>query len=107
MADKLGPGASLLRKLEELDVEVTLLDGTEHAQACARLVDAVAEDNLRHLGSIDLLNAIRAAGTRQMGDRWLWSRRSSTVDIAPLVAATLALSAAMGAPDDDGEIRFW
>ena len=107
VADKVGPGASLGPKLEELGVAVTLVDGPQHTQACARLVDAVAEDRLAHLGSVDLLNAIRAASTRQFGDRWLWSRRTSTVDISPLVAATLALSAAMGQPDDTGELLVY
>jgi hypothetical protein len=107
VADKIGPGASTISKLEDLGVPVTLMDGAQHAQSCARLVDAVAEDNLRHLGSLDLLNAIRAASTRQLADRWLWSRRNSTVDISPLVAATLALSAAMGQPEDTGEVTIF
>jgi hypothetical protein len=107
VCDKAGPGASLVGKLEDLGVTMTLLDGPEHAHACSRLVDAVNEDNLRHLGSLDLLNAIRAASTRQLGDRWLWSRRNSTVDISPLVAATLALSAAMGVPDGAGDLDIY
>jgi hypothetical protein len=84
-------------------VPVRGLDGPEHAQACGRFVDAVNEETLRHLGSLDLLNAIRAAKTRSLGDRWAWSRKSSSADISPLVAATLALWAAMGQPDDDGD----
>lgn len=107
IADKAGPGASLLQKLEDMGMEVTLIDGAQHAQACARLVDAVAEDNLRHMGTQDLTNAIRAASTRSLADRWLWSRSKSTVDISPLVAVTLALSAAMGMPEDDGGVMIW
>jgi hypothetical protein len=94
-------------KLEELGIEVSTVDGNEHARACAAFVDAVAEDNLRHLGSLDLLNAIRAARTRPLGDRWLWSRTKSSTDIAPLVAATLALWAAIGVPDESDEIRIY
>lgn len=101
--DKIGPGASLIAKCAELDVDVRGIDGPEHAQACSDMVDAVAEDKLRHLGSVDLLNAIRAARTRNLGDRWAWSRRSSVVDISPLVAVTLALWAAMGQPEEDDE----
>lgn len=105
--DRLGPGAGVAPKLEEFGVEVTMVDGNEHARACAALVDAVAEDNLRHLGSLDLLNAVRAARTRPLGDRWLWSRTKSSTDIAPLVAATLALWAAIGTPDESDEIRIY
>jgi len=31
-----------------------------------------------------------------LGDVWAWSRKSSSVDISPLVAGTLALGAAAG-----------
>ena len=107
VADKAGPGSSLMGKLTELGVEVTLVDGNQHAQACARLVDAVSEDNLRHMGTQDLVNAIRVAATRSLGDRWLWARSKSTVDISPLVAVTLALSAAMGLPEEPVEIAIF
>jgi len=107
VVDKLGPGASLVQKLDDMGMDVTLVDGSNIAQACARLVDAVAEDNLRHLGTVDLLNAIRAASTRSLADRWLWSRSKSTVDISPLIAVTLALSAAMGMPEDDSGVMIW
>lgn len=105
VCDKLGPGASLMAKLDEVGVAVHAMDGPEHAQACGRFTDAVNEQQLRHLGSQDLLGAVRAAKTRLLGDRWAWSRRSSTVDISPLVAATLALSGAMGQPATDDD--YW
>jgi len=62
---------------------------------------------LRHVGSLDLWNAIRGASTRALTDRWAWSRRSSSVDIAPLVAATLALWAAMGMPEESGDFTMY
>jgi hypothetical protein len=85
-------------------VTVEQVDAATHALACARMVDAVNEGTLRHRGSMDLLNSIRASSTRPLGDRWLWSRRRSSADISPLVAATLALSAAMGQPEDLGGV---
>ena len=108
VADKLGPGASAstIAKMEEAGVTVTLVDGAMHAQACASLAEEIQADNFRHLGSQDLLNAIRAAKPRKFGDRWLWARRSSTADIAPLVAATLALWGAMGMPEGSGDGVF-
>lgn len=99
-ADKLGPSASLLAKIEDLDVKVELIDGPQHARACGMFVDAVREDRLRHLGSMDLANAIRGAATRPLGDSWAWSRKASSVDISPLVAVTLALQGMMNEPDD-------
>lgn len=105
VCDRMGPGASLLPKLDEVGVPVVGYDSNEVAAACARLVDAINEQTLRHLGSLDLLNAIRAAKTRPLGERWAWARRTSSADISPLVAATLALSAAMGQPDLDDD--YW
>lgn len=91
VCDDVGPGKSLVTAIEARGVRVRTVSASEHAEACGRLVDAVAQRSLRHRGSLDLWNAIRGAGTRPLGDRWAWSRKSSTVDISPLVAATLAL----------------
>ncbi len=102
VCDAVGPGKSLVAQLELAQIPVETYDSNEHAAACGRFTDVVVEQSLRHLGSLDLLNAIRGAKTRPLGDRWAWSRKNSSVDISPLVAATLALYAAMGG-DYDGE----
>jgi hypothetical protein len=60
-------------------------------QACGLLYDAVAQGRLRHLGTPELAAALDGAVKRPLGDAWAWSRKSSSVDISPLVAATLAL----------------
>ncbi len=105
VCDAYGPVASLLHQVEEAGVEVQTVTAAEHAQACGRLVDAVAEKELAHLGTEELEAAIRGAKPRPLGDAWAWSRKNSSVDISPLVAVTLALSAAMDAPG--GEMRIW
>jgi hypothetical protein len=46
---------------------------------------------LRHLGQPELTSAITGACSRTVGDAWLWDRKSSDVDISPLVAGTIAL----------------
>jgi len=94
--DAIGPAASLIPALEELGITVETVNSQEHAQACGRLVDMVADGTLAHLGSAELRDAIRGARTRQLGDAWAWSRKHSSVDISPLVAATLALGVAVG-----------
>jgi hypothetical protein len=46
-------------------------------------------------------DAARAGATeRPLGDAWAWGRRKSSVDISPLVAATLAVDAAVQKPAD-------
>ena len=107
VCDGYGPAASMVKKVLEAGVDVRLLTSGEHAQACGQLADVVTQRTLRHLGSSDLQHAIRGAATRPLGDAWAWSRKNSTVDISPLVAATLALSAARGIPEDDSDPVIW
>lgn len=89
--DASGPAASLLPELAQLEVEVDTLSAKEHGQACGVLFDTVEERGLRHLGTPELIAAIKGAAQRALGDAWAWSRKSSSVDISPLVAVTLAL----------------
>jgi hypothetical protein len=72
-------------------VQVHEIDTSEHAQACSGLVNAVTDETFRHLGTPEVLAAVRGATKRTVGDGWLWSRKSSAVDISPLVALTGAL----------------
>jgi hypothetical protein len=94
VCDATGPAGSLLYQCEELGVPVETVSAPEHAKACGRLFDMVEEKQLRHLGAPQLRDAVRGATARPLGDAWAWSRKSSSVDISPLVAATLALWAA-------------
>jgi hypothetical protein len=96
VCDAVGPAASLVLALDELGVKVETVNSQEHGQACGRLVDMVEDRTLAHLGSGELRDAVRGARTRQLGDAWAWSRKHSSVDISPLVAATLALGASAG-----------
>ncbi len=105
VCDAYGPVASILTAVELAGVEVQTVTAAEHAQACGRLVDAVAEKTVRHLGTDELDAAIRGAKPRPLGDAWAWSRKNSSVDISPLVAITLALSVAMD--QDGGELIIW
>jgi hypothetical protein len=107
LCDGYGPASSVIAELEAAGIQVMALDSKQYADACGRLVDVVSDESFRHLGSLDLWNAIRGARTRPLGDRWAWSRKNSTVDISPLVAATIALWAAMAQPDDDGEVTIY
>ena len=76
------------------------VNGTEHAEAVGVMLDLCNEERIRRLGSLELLDAIRGAKLRNVGDTHLWSRRAATVDVSPLVAASLAVWAAAGMPED-------
>lgn len=90
LCDSVGPVASVVQDVERLGVKVKTLSTTEHAEACGKLFDAVEASQIRHRGDPELLEAIKGATQRPLGDRWAWSRRNSRVDITPLVAATFA-----------------
>jgi hypothetical protein len=96
----------MVGELRDAGVTVSLVSTSEHGQACGHLVDKVQQDELRHLGSVELAAAIAGARTRPLGDAWAWSRKNSAVDITPLVAATLAVWAAAAA-GLDGELAVF
>ena len=100
--DASGPAGSLLSDLARLEVPVTAMSAREHAQAAGMFYDAAAEGTLRHLGQPEMAAAIDGAVKRPLGDAWAWSRNSSSVDISPLVACTLALYGAMSNSEPGG-----
>ena len=102
VCDGYGPAAAMARKAEDAGITVRRLDSNEYGQACGAFVDAIGEGVLRHLGQDEMLAAIRGAKARPLVDRWAWSRTKSTVNIAPLVAATLGLWVAIDS--DLGEV---
>lgn len=91
VCDERGPAASFIEPLQRLEVEVTTVNSSEYARACGSFYDEADQRRFRHLGSIELDNAVKGAAQRTLSDAWAWSRKSSTVDITPLVACTLAL----------------
>jgi hypothetical protein len=83
--------AKFVDELALRGVYVDEIDTSEHAQACSGLVNAVTDGTFRHLGTPEVLAALKGATKRTVGDGWLWSRKSSAVDISPLVVLTGAL----------------
>lgn len=90
ICDAKGPAGSLVDALTREGVEVETVSANEYAQSCGQLYDGFVEDTIRHLGTADLASAIRGADKRSLGDSWAWDRKTSSVDITPLVAVTLA-----------------
>lgn len=92
LCDAAGPAGSLVTEMEARGIEVVVVSAKEHAQACGLFYDAVMDSgSLRHGDQADLTLAAISASTRPLGDSWAWSRKSSDVDISPLVACTIAL----------------
>ncbi len=91
LCDGVGPAASLVKELEPLGVYVETITAQEYAQSCAFLVDTVASAGMRHLGTPELMAAIRGATKRPLQDAFAFSRRNSTADITSLVATAIGV----------------
>jgi hypothetical protein len=98
--DPTGPAGALLPELEDAGLVIrttktprgvlVMVDGREMSQACEEILAAIVGGQLVHRDEGVLNAAVEGASRRQVGDSWKWSRRDSTVDISPLVAATEA-----------------
>ncbi|MCW5252223.1 terminase [Streptomyces sp. SHP 1-2] len=92
--DPTGPAASLIGELEDeedgLGVEVVKPKARDMAAATGQFYDAVTTQSVTHFDDAPLASALAGAQKRPLGDAWAWARRIVSVDISPLVAATLA-----------------
>lgn len=105
VCDGFGPAAAIANRVDEAGIRVRRMDSGDYGKACGLFVDHVGEKTIRHLGQQELDLAIRGAKARPLVDRWAWSRTKSTVNISPLVAATLALWSAT--ENDVGEVAIF
>lgn len=71
--------------------EVTRVTGREVAQAYGLWLDAVVEDQLRHMPHPALDAAVAGAKERDLSGAKALTRTASSVNIAPVVACTLAV----------------
>jgi hypothetical protein len=83
----------------ELDVDervprgktrLVAVQGRDYAQACGALDADIRNDRFRHMGQKALNDAVDGARSKDLGDAWKFSRKDSSVNLAPLVALTLA-----------------
>jgi hypothetical protein len=92
------PNSSLFVEVGEDDptpfgkVRLVAVGATEHAQACSALDADIRNGRIRNYGQTALDQAVEGARSKPAGDGGLWkfSRRDSTVNLAPLVAFTVA-----------------
>lgn len=99
--DSGGPAAGLAEVLEADGIPVAKLTYGDLAIACGKLYDDIIDNKLDVIPATPLDTAVGGVTKRQAGDRFVWSRSASPVDVTPLVAATLAYHTAnvVTAPD--------
>jgi hypothetical protein len=91
--DVRGPAANLIEDLRNAGLDVVEVDAGDYGRACSDFYDDVIERRLRYpWPQPELDAAVADARKKPLGDAWKWDRRNSTsADITPLVACTLAL----------------
>lgn len=82
--------AALIEPLVKAGVQVVVYSTTDIVRACSQFLDKVNEDGLRHLAQPELAVAVDAARLRKVGDAYAFHRRDTSVNISPLVAASVA-----------------
>jgi hypothetical protein len=114
LAGSTGPAAALLPDLRSAGVLAESYTGesTGHlALASQLLLDKVTNAEIVHLAQPALMAAVDGALRRAYGDGgFLWRRTGSTVDISPLVAASLALWGFVSTPNPKvriGSLAEW
>lgn len=91
--DPVSGANSLVPELRRLGLDVVEVSARQVVAGCGNFYDLTTTKRLRHIDQIPLNAAIAGAKKRALGDAWAWHRRDTTVDVSPLVAATLALQA--------------
>jgi hypothetical protein len=89
--DARGPAAALTPLLEAAKVRVEPQTTVQVLDAHANLFQLVQDGRFGHGRYPELDAAVAGATTRTVGDRWMWGRRKSSVDISPLEAVTLGV----------------
>ncbi len=107
IVDGRSAAASLVPSLEDAGVIVTTTSASDMAQACGSFYDAVIEGRLRHVNDRELNDAVDGATKRNLGDAWAWDRKNPLVNIAPLVAVTLAAHGLSLYGDRDEGPNLW
>jgi hypothetical protein len=92
VVDPRGPAAHLIADLKDAGIEPVEISTSEYGDACADIKREIEAAAFRYpFPQPELSDAVADARQQAMGDRWKWSRRnSSSADISPLVALTLA-----------------
>ncbi len=86
------PVSSLYESLRiDLGDVVQGIGGQDLVRASGAFHDAVTNGPLAHTGQTQVADALAHAVARPAGDAWLWDRKHSPTDIAPVVAMTEAL----------------
>lgn len=84
------PAMAVVPDLGQNKIEPVILSKPEMAAACGLMVDAVAEDRVRHSAQAVIRVSIEQAKRRKVDESWMWAPKGAT-DVSPLLGVTAAL----------------
>lgn len=84
-------------------IEVSL---EEYMEYCGAFQIDIMARKIKHMNQAPLNAAVAGAEVRPIGESWVWSQKSSEVDITTLVACTLAAGVVRAGIEDDGDLWF-
>jgi hypothetical protein len=90
--------ATLLKPLEDAGFKITRPTSVDLVVAHGRLLDLLAAGRIRHRGQAELTAGMRHLEQRRLGGATAPERRGALVDVAPAVAAELAVWGLLSAP---------
>lgn len=85
------PVSGLLQDLKDAGLPVTEWQGSDLTNGLGEFHDLIRNNGVKHLPQPVLDVAAATAVLKPAGDGWLWNRRGSPTDIAPLIAANAAV----------------
>ena len=91
IVDRSAWAASLTDDIRAANLAVHETDAVEVSTAAGQFLEAVLEQKFFHRGDPRLTTAVEGSRQRPIGERWGWDRKIPSVDVSPLVAASLAL----------------
>ncbi|MEQ3835300.1 hypothetical protein [Lawsonella clevelandensis] len=77
--------------LQECGIDVVPWQSSELSKGCSLFYDLVAAGEVKHRSQPVLDAAASVARVKPVGDAWVWDRKNTPVDVAPLVAANAAV----------------
>lgn len=94
VADSLGPQSTVTAELRRRGVSVDTLTTAEYTTACAEVLDDVKARRLVVRTEPRMDTAAANVARREVGDAWVWTLKRSGAGVAPIAAATVALTRA-------------
>jgi phage terminase large subunit-like protein len=91
IVDRSSWASSFVDELVTAGIPVHEATVREVTDAAGEFLDGVIEGTFIHRGDPLLRTAVESAAQRPVQDRWAWTRRVKTANVAPLLAGSLAL----------------